>query len=348
MNIRLFINLMKSRVLACAVMLAVGACAVSAAVNPTISAKLDSASMMMGNITFLNMQVVEDLKDSGEFPFLKEAPEGVYTLLNDTVEIRASFSSDTIKLGSGKRQINFRFPVQIFDPGVYTIPSLHYVVAGDTAASNPVSIKITAPNVTANDSISPNVGPLPPYYDNKWQKFTDMIPDALYYYWWAWILGLLLIAALVMLAIYYRKHKGEISLRKPKPQPSPYEVAIAGLRKLREDKVWESGDERHYFTRLTEILREYLRGRFGINAMEMTSSEILDAISGESEAQQRKGYVEQILAMADFVKFAKLRPLPDDNIQAFENALRFVEETKPLPPAPETDKNVETLNNSKS
>ena len=35
--------------------------------------------------------------------------------------------------------------------------------------------------------------------------------------------------------------------------------------------------------------------------------------------------------MADFVKFAKVRPLPEDNVKAYDNALRFVEETKPLP-----------------
>ncbi len=39
--------------------------------------------------------------------------------------------------------------------------------------------------------------------------------------------------------------------------------------------------------------------------------------------------------MADFVKFAKVRPLPADNIAAYENAVKFVEETKPVAPSPE-------------
>jgi len=88
--------------------------------------------------------------------------------------------------------------------------------------------------------------------------------------------------------------------------------------------------ERDYFTQLTDILREYLQGRFGINAMEMTSAQIMDTLKGQKELDAKKDYVEQILRVADFVKFAKMRPLPDDNIEAFTNALRFVEETKPV------------------
>ena len=72
-------------------------------------------------------------------------------------------------------------------------------------------------------------------------------------------------------------------------------------------------------------------GRFGINAMEMTSRQILGAMKNNKELRDKRDYVRQILNMADFVKFAKVRPLPDDNIASFENARKFVEETKPVP-----------------
>ena len=85
------------------------------------------------------------------------------------------------------------------------------------------------------------------------------------------------------------------------------------------------------FTELTDILRTYLYRRFGINAMEMTSRQILAAISADKETKDKKPLVRQILDMADFVKFAKVRPLPADNIQSYENAVKFVEDTKPVP-----------------
>ena len=37
-----------------------------------------------------------------------------------------------------------------------------------------------------------------------------------------------------------------------------------------------------------------------------------------------------ILEMADFVKFAKVRPLPDDNLAIYQAAIEFVNETKPV------------------
>ncbi|MDE5633555.1 MAG: hypothetical protein K2I51_02675, partial [Muribaculaceae bacterium] len=44
-------------------------------------------------------------------------------------------------------------------------------------------------------------------------------------------------------------------------------------------------------------------------------------------------YMRNILQIADFVKFAKVRPLPDANVRAFNEALQFVEETRPAPEA---------------
>ena len=101
------------------------------------------------------------------------------------------------------------------------------------------------------------------------------------------------------------------------------------LDNLKRRQLWEQGMEKEYFTLLTDILREYLEKRFGINAMEMTTKEIIDSLSSNQEVKEKRGYMRDILDVADFVKFAKVRPLPEDNIAAFDNARRFVEETKP-------------------
>ena len=42
-------------------------------------------------------------------------------------------------------------------------------------------------------------------------------------------------------------------------------------------------------------------------------------------------------SLSDFVKFAKMRPLPDDNEQVMRYAETFVEETKPEEKAPESE-----------
>ncbi len=67
--------------------------------------------------------------------------------------------------------------------------------------------------------------------------------------------------------------------------------------------------------------------------MEMTSSQIIRALS-ESDANRSRDFVRRVLDMADFVKFAKVRPLPADNVKAYNDAYDFVTETakKPEPP----------------
>lgn len=108
------------------------------------------------------------------------------------------------------------------------------------------------------------------------------------------------------------------------------------MSKLREEQLCEHGLQKEYYTRLTDILREYLDRRFGINAMEMTSTQIRHALNNSRDEIMSKQLVEQVLEISDFVKFAKAQPLGDDNVKAFEAARRFVEDTKPVEINPET------------
>ena len=84
-------------------------------------------------------------------------------------------------------------------------------------------------------------------------------------------------------------------------------------------------------------MRQYLLGRFGINALEMTSGQIRKAVADSAGAKEGRKYVEDVLNMADVVKFAKFKPLPDENVSAFENVLKFLELTKPVPEEEQAD-----------
>ncbi|MDE5874225.1 MAG: DUF4381 domain-containing protein, partial [Muribaculaceae bacterium] len=173
----------------------------------------------------------------------------------------------------------------------------------------------------------------------------DNIPNWLVDYWWI-LLIIILMAAGGWWA--WRRYKKEGSILPKKPEPTPYETAMRRLRELKAKNLWEQGMEKEYFTDLTEILRVYLDRRFGINAMEMTTREIMDHLY-ESDVKDKRDYVRQILSVADFVKFAKVRPLPADNIAAYENAVKFVEETKPEEPKEEeSDKSDKSYKSDRS
>ena len=297
----------------------------------SISAKLDSVNVLMGNMNMLRLEVVENKGTNGRLNVFQQLDKarGYANVCGDSVELRTNYTVDTTELGSGRIQLNFAIPVQAFDSGTYTLPKFIYYSGGDSAVSNALTFNVYPVNVTADDPIAGYANVQEP--DGK--RFYDWIPDWLLDFWWIWLI-IFLTACLFLWGMKNYKRKG-IPFISPKVQPKPWEIALGSLQRLKARKLWEQGLEKEYFTDLTDILREYLFERFGINAMEMTSRQIMEKIY-ESDLRDKKDYVKQILNVADFVKFAKVRPLPADSIAAYDNAVKFVEETIPAE-TPESD-----------
>lgn len=65
--------------------------------------------------------------------------------------------------------------------------------------------------------------------------------------------------------------------------------------------------------------------------MEMTTTQIKRAVRDNDTTRNSTERMARILEMADFVKFAKVRPLPEDNTSSFNSAVAFIEDTRPQP-----------------
>jgi len=146
-----------------------------------------------------------------------------------------------------------------------------------------------------------------------------------------WLMGLAAITAIVIGLIYYLKK------RKPKTQPATiwekpdipaHIAAISSLEKLKSQKLWQQGKIKLYHSELTDILRHYIEKRFGINAMESTSAEIMDAITGIPGDKRAEEILWDCLQLADLVKFAKHIPESDENEVSMEAAFEFVNQTR--------------------
>ena len=290
---------------------------------PVVSVKLDSVNLKMGNMTNLHVSLSQSKNLKGHFPLLSNIKERGYVgVCGDSVEFRSPSKFDTVVNGN-MMHISFDLPVQAFDSGAYTLPQIEFVYGKDTVKSNALGLKVY-PVVAEADT------PIHDYAsvaDPADKSFFDFIPDWILDLWWLWIMLILIILLFIYSLKRYRKTGYIIP---PKPEPTPYEQAISSLKALKEKQLWEQGLEKEYFTELTDILRLYLNRRFSINAMEMTSRQIVASLKNNKEIAEKRNYFKQILEMADFVKFAKVRPLPEDNVQAFDNAVKFVEETKPV------------------
>ena len=113
--------------------------------------------------------------------------------------------------------------------------------------------------------------------------------------------------------------------------------------RLQHQKLWQNGRHKQYYTRLTKILREYLDGRYGVSAMEMTTDEILAAIKELSIDARQFAVLTELLQTADFVKFAKHTPDDELNESLFSGVYYFVEDTKQVNPDDENNEYKEAM-----
>lgn len=289
--------------------------------NVIIKAKMDSATVLMGKLTALHIEVSQDKQAVGHF--VAETAD----TLTSSVEIAFKTAGDTTDLGNNRIQINRDFVLQAFDSGQYVLPPIQYVMGTDTFITNPLSLKVMP---VAVDSLK-TVHDYKPVEDVPFRLF-DYVPDFISDYWWVYLL--IAIILLAGLFVYYKwLRKGQIPLMPKKKVLPPYEEAIAKLEVLSAKQLWQSGQAKAYFTELTDILRVYIDRRFGINAVEMTSTQIIDQLYKNAETKLVHEQVSKILEIADYVKFANMMPLPDDNELAFRRAVNFVNDTKPAPVA---------------
>jgi hypothetical protein len=88
-----------------------------------------------------------------------------------------------------------------------------------------------------------------------------------------------------------------------------------------------SEDQKAYYTKLTDTIRQYINERFGFNAMEMTSTEIIAHFHSTGN-QKMIDELDELFQTADLVKFAKYSTLINENDLNLVNAIDFIDQTK--------------------
>ncbi len=156
----------------------------------------------------------------------------------------------------------------------------------------------------------------------------------------------LILAGLIIGFIYWRKNRGRaggiFSLSAPKIPP--HEAALAEFAALLASQLIAKGDFKAFYSELSEILREYIEKRIGVQALELSTFETIQNLeeSGFPLDDDQIKSVREILNRCDLVKFAKLIPPDDWHLETVELAKTFVEETKPEEPKPEEEPPEET------
>lgn len=145
-----------------------------------------------------------------------------------------------------------------------------------------------------------------------------------------WVVLAIIIAGVVYLIIYLKKHKKTKEVvveEKKKPTIPAIITARAKLAEMKDNEVWNTPKTKDYYTDLTDIAREYLEGQFEIDAIEMTTDEIMEAVNQLNLSNLTKSKLQDTLTTADLVKFAKANPSAEQNKQSFSDINSFVEDS---------------------
>ena len=142
---------------------------------------------------------------------------------------------------------------------------------------------------------------------------------------WAWaLIGL----ALVGLAAPF-VHRSLMAARARKRQRSAYEIARSELDTLLSTGLPDEQGLDDFYVSLSLIVRRYLEDRFGLRSPELTTQEFLSEMGRSPDlARAHQRLLREFLEQADLVKFAGLRPDPDDVAESIAKAERFVDETR--------------------
>ncbi len=150
-----------------------------------------------------------------------------------------------------------------------------------------------------------------------------------------WLAGLALLAA----GGYwlYRRYRGRRRPEQPAavaPARPAHEVAYESLAALEASGLLELGEIKTYHIRISDIMRVYAEGRFGVDAMEMTTGELAEHLHRVGAGRGVVADFRALLERCDLVKFAKFRPDAAACRDLAPLGRRLVDVTTPAAPAP--------------
>lgn len=279
----------------------------------TVEAKIDSLQILIGEQAKIQLQVAMDVKQRAVFPVYSD------TLVHG-VEIVETAKPDTQYLNDRQRMvITQEYTVTSFDSALYYLPPMSVTVDKKEYKSKALALKVYSMLV---DTLHPDqfFGPKPvmnaPFV---WADWYGLIGCS--------FLVLPLLALLIYLIIRFRDNKPIIRKVKVEPKLPPHQLAMQAIERIKGEKIWQKGRSKEYYTDLTDTLRAYIRDRFGFNALEMTSSEIIDKLM-EINDKEALADLKILFQTADLVKFAKHDPQMNENDANLINAIDFINETK--------------------
>lgn len=297
------------------------------------TASIDSTNILLGDQVKLFLEIDHPKTVEVTFPNVPDT-------LIEFVEVLDRSEIDTFEMDDEAFQKQIQsFLITSFDSGSYRIPPFWFKInldgRLDSIPTNGATLNVYSMEIDTTRGPTDIKYP----YDAP-VTLNEVIP---------YILGIILIAAIlffIFYAIRRRKNNQPIFVLPKKPKEPAHIVALRELDRIKNEKIWQQGKSKQYYSEVTETLRKYIEDRFEIPALEQTSDETIESFRKQKGLLKDKTFknLSQILMLADLVKFAKYQTSPDDDNMTLVDAYFFINDTKPeekKPEAPEKAKDEE-------
>lgn len=282
------------------------------------SAGLDTHAIMIGQQFHLKLKVEQPANLQLLWP-------NWYDSIVKGVEIVEIVKTDTV-FSANKDKITFTrdYLLTSFDSGGYTIPPI--AVKGttgrdtETVFTESLFIAVDKPAVDTSKGIRDIKGPVEIPFN--WREYLPYILAAMG--------GVIVLTGIIWLIVYYVRKRRARRAAMPVPEAPPvppHLIALQALEELGQKQLWQQGKTKQYYTELTDILRDYLRDVYQINAPEMLTDEIVQHMKFKHVTDAQRTVIRTVLELADMVKFAKVKSTDTENEQAYNATVGFVQET---------------------
>lgn len=286
----------------------------------TVEAVIDSIEMLIGEQVHVTVTATMKEGAKSEFPVFKPTQE-----LIPGVEVLSSTELGAKGKENGFVDRSVVYTLTSFDDTLYYLPPFVVKVDGKPYESKSLALKVLGVEVDtlhAEQFFGPKDVQDNPFQWSDWSTL-----------FWLSVLLLLLMAIGYYFYLRLRDNKPIIARIRIVKRLLPHQKAMKEIEQIKADKMQNSENAKEYYTKLTDTLRKYIEDRYGFNAMEMTSSEIIDrleqAMADDAQAAETmKAELRQLFTTADLVKFAKYSTMINENDANLVSAIDFINQTK--------------------
>lgn len=276
-----------------------------------VEAHLDSTQILVGEQVRLHVKVSAPLHSNVKFPNFEKG------FITEGVEMLEVSKVDTI-FSPQNLQLSRSYLLTTFDSATYVIPKIEVEVNKNKILSSN-EIKLHVDNIKVDLDHPENIRPFREPIDGTFEWTFAILG-------WCLFLWVLIILLGYLLALLSRQRPMVRKIKVTPPTP-PHQVAITAIEALRIEHPTAQEEQKEYFVRLTNVLRNYIEERFAFNAMEMTTTEIITHLR-QANAPVALNELREVLDTADLVKFARYETSMVESDRTLLQAANYIQTTK--------------------